>query len=79
MFRIVINIILHIYIMSISSQYGMTYIRNEANLLLVFWNNPNSPTWIKRMLPPGGNKNQGNYGINGKRFENKRLSRLIFT
>ena len=65
--------------MPISSQYGLTFIRTEVNLLQPFWNNPNGPTWIKRMLPNGGNKNQGNYGINGKRFENNRLSRLNFT
>ncbi len=65
--------------MPISSQYGLTFIRTEVNLLQPFWNNPNGPTWIKRMLPNGGNKNKGNVGINGKRFENNRLSRLNFT
>lgn len=65
--------------MPISSQYGLIFIRTEANLFLPFWNNPNGTTWIKRMLPNGGNKNKGNVGINGKRFENKRLSRLNFT
>ncbi len=65
--------------MPISSQYGLTFIRTDANLLQPLWNNPNGRTWIKRMLPNGGNKNRGNVGINGKRFENKRLSQLTFT
>lgn len=65
--------------MPISLLYGMTYVRNEANLIQPYWNNPNGRTWIKRMLPNGGNKNKGNVGINGKRFENKRLSQLNFT
>lgn len=61
-----------------SSQYGLTFIRTEENLMLPYWGNPNGPTWIRRMLPNGGNKNRGNVGINGKRFENRRLSKIIF-
>lgn len=64
--------------MGYSSQYGLTFVRTEANLMLPYWNNPNGPTWIKRMLPNGGNIFR-NVGINGKRFENKSLSRLNFT
>lgn len=64
--------------MAISIQYGLTFIRNKDNLFLPYWNNPNGPTWIRRMLPNGGNKNAGNIGITGKRFEKTRLSRLIF-
>lgn len=60
-----------------SSQYGPTFIRNQENIFLAFWNNPNGPTWIKRMLPNGGNIFK-NVGINGKRFENIRLSKLKF-
>lgn len=65
--------------MPISSQYGLIFVRSDANLIKSNWNNPNGRTWIKRMLPNGGNKNRGNVGINGKRFENKRLSQLNFT
>ena len=60
-----------------SSQYGLTYERNDKNLFLPFWNNPNGPTWTKRMLPNGGNKNQGNIDNNGKRWWASRLSKLF--
>jgi len=65
--------------MPISIQYGLTFVRNDTNLLQPTWNNPNGPTWIKRMLPNGGNNISGNIGITGKRFEKTRLSRLNLT
>jgi hypothetical protein len=64
--------------MGYSSQYGLIFIRTHDNLILPYWNNPNGPTWMRRMLPNGGNKNRGNVGINGKRFENTRLSKIVF-
>jgi len=63
--------------MSYSSQYGLTFVRTEANLMLPYWNNPNGPTWIRRMLPNGGNKNRGNVGINGKKWWANRISKII--
>lgn len=63
--------------MGYSSQYGPVFIRTPENMIIPYWNNPNSTTWIKRMLPNGGNKNRGNIGITGKRFEKPRLSKLV--
>lgn len=62
--------------MSYSSQYGLNFTRTPENLILPFWGNPNGPTWIRRMLPNGGNKNQGNVGINGKKWWANRLSSI---
>lgn len=63
--------------MGYSSQYGLIFIRTQENVIMPYWNNQNSTTWIKRMLPNGGNKNRGNIGINGKRFEKPRLSKQV--
>ena len=65
------------YIITYSSQYGLTFVRNEENLFLPIWGNANGTTWIKRMPPNGGNKNQGNYGINGKPYYKIRLSTVL--
>lgn len=50
--------------MPISSQYGITYVRNDANLIQPFWNNANGTSWSKKSTT--------------KSFQNKRLSLLIF-